>query len=269
MPRRNRTAFLIATCLLLIGSIQSTHGQDVGVETTLQKTGPLVEKFLDQLSDVRCTEQVVQQKLNKDGHVELSEKSSYDYLVMLQGDGDDLMLNESRIELKTSTVSKKHLPLLLTNGFSSLFLVFHPYYQNSFHFASDGTETQDGRSLLRVRFSHIPGTRTPAALSVRGREYPLELSGTAWIRPESGAIVRIQTGLQTDMKDVGLRALSTDVEYGPVQLSGISSTYLFPVVATIEVQSLRQHWRNTHRFHDYTRFNVDAEQAATPNVRQQ
>ena len=34
----------------------------------------------------------------------------------------------------------------------------------------------------------IPGTRSPAALALRGREYPLELSGSAWIDPQTGVI---------------------------------------------------------------------------------
>ena len=50
---------------------------------------------------------------------------------------------------------------------------------------------ENGQRLLRVHFRHHPGARTPAALAVRGREYPLDMAGTAWIEPDTGAIARI------------------------------------------------------------------------------
>jgi hypothetical protein len=62
------------------------------------------------------------------------------------------------------------------------------------------------------------------------------------------------------MQDVGLRSLSTDVEYAPVRLPGWKQAYRFPSQATIEVASLRQHWRNVHRFTDYKRFLVGTEE---------
>lgn len=268
MMRAFRSGTLIvALFFLACSSTRYAAGQDAALDATLEKAGQLVVKFLDQLSDVKCTEQVLQQKFNKDGHVELSDNSRYDYLVMLQGDKDDFLMNESRIEEKPGQEHKKNLPLLLTNGFSSLYLIFHPYYRNSFQFVVDGVEIQNYKPLLRVRFSHIPGTRTPAALAIRGREYPLDLNGTAWISPQTGAIVRIETGLQTDMKDVGLRSLTAVVEYAPAHLVGVADTFLFPTSATIDVQTLRQHWRNTHHFEGYLRFSVEAEQTQTAKVK--
>ncbi len=41
------------------------------------------------------------------------------------------------------------------------------------------------RTLIPIHFEHIKGRRTPAALALRGREYPLELKGTAWLNKQS------------------------------------------------------------------------------------
>ncbi len=181
---------LIPAALALICPALAANAQEPSLKPVLDKTGQRVAAFLDKMSDVKCTEHVLQQKLSNSGHVEYAENTTYDYLLMLQVSKDDLQLNESRLaeKGKEQPKKKKNLSLLLTNGFSTLFLVFHPYYQDSYRFSSEGLEQAGNEHLLRVHFTHIPGTRTVAALAVRGREYPLDLEGTAWIDPQTGLI---------------------------------------------------------------------------------
>ncbi len=56
-----------------------------------------VTAFLDQMSDVKCSEHVTQLKLDKNGHTAYQQNNNFDYLVLLQGSGDELLLNESRL----------------------------------------------------------------------------------------------------------------------------------------------------------------------------
>ncbi len=76
-----------------------------------------------------------------------------------------------------------------------------------------------GHRIAQIRFTHISGTRTPAALAVRGREFPLELTGTAWIEAETGQVAKLKVGLARDMSDVGLKSLSAEIDYDPVAAS--------------------------------------------------
>ncbi len=230
----------------------------VDADTIVDRASRQVTAFLDQMSDVKCSEHVTQLKLDKNGHTAYQESSSFDYLVLLQGSNDDLLLNESRLgDAHNEQRNKKNVPLLITNGFSMLMLIFHPYYRNSFEFAAMPDEIIAGHRTAQVRFTHIPGTRTPAALAVRGREFPLELTGTAWIEPETGQVVKLKIGLAKDMSDVGLKSLTAEIDYDPIQLPGWTQAYRFPSVATVEVETLRQRWRNVHRFTNYKRFLVD------------
>jgi hypothetical protein len=206
---------------------------------------------------------VTQEKLAGNGHVEASERAKYDYLIMINGSGDDFQLNESRIE---SSVSKhKALPMLVTNGFSTVLLVFHPYYRDSFRFTAGAEEMVVGRPAIPIHFSHIQGRRSPAALALRGREYPLELEGTAWLDKQTGDVVKMDAGLQHDMSDVGLRSLSIHVEYKPTSLGKSAEPMTLPALAVVEVTTPRQHWRNTHLFDGYKSFSTDAE--PDPNVK--
>jgi hypothetical protein len=250
----NRRGFVIVALVLQVAMvIQAAE------PTVVDRASKQVAGYLDQISDVKCSEQVTQVKFDKHGHTIYSERSSFDYFVLLQGSGDDLLLNESRLaDSRGGKRNKKNLPMLITNGFSMLMLIFHPYYRNSFDFEAMPDDVIDQHRYARIHFLHIPGTRTPAALAVRQREFPLELKGEAWIDPESGQVARIRVELARDMGDVGLKSLRAEIQYDPLQLPGWKQAYRFPAIATVDVETLRQRWQNVHRFSNYKRFLVDA-----------
>jgi hypothetical protein len=231
----------------------------------LTRAGQQAEVFLEQFSEVKCTEKVSQEKLKKDGKVEKDAESTFDYLVILTNTGGELSLNESRLAMRESKPDKQKTSLLVTNGFATLFLVFHPYYSGSFEFTDMGDGAVNGHRYRTVGFKHIRGTRSLAALSLRGREYPLEISGRAWIDPQSGSVVKIVSTIGSTMQDVGLTAMDSEVDYAPVPFRSLPETYWFPARATVEVETPRQHWRNTHIFSDYKLFSVSTEEKVANN----
>jgi len=254
--------FLSGFLLLSVVSAAGQVSQAPGAADLAQRQ---VTAYLAKLADLHCTETVTQEKLTGNGHVEASEHAKYDYLIMIDGNGDDLQLNESRIEASAS--HRKQLPMLVTNGFSTVLLTFHPYYRDSFTFDTGADETIDGKEVIPIHFSHIPGRRSPAALALRGREYPLDLKGTAWLDRKSGDVVRMDVGLLNDMSDIGLRSLTVHVDYKSAMLAGTAKDLSLPSVAVVEVTTPRQHWRNTHIFAAYKSFSTDAEQDSHVRIR--
>ena len=255
------TVRVFLAAIILLGPVgRPAFAADPDPNDLLNRTSDQVSKFLGQFADVKCTETVTQEKLGKEDKIELKEESTYDYLVILTSSGGELSLDESRLAVHEAKTDKKNTSLLVTNGFATLFLIFHPYYSPNFRFTKLGDELVDGHLLSEVSFQHIRGTRSIVALALRGKEYPLELSGTAWIDPQTGVIQKITADIGDTMQDVGLQTLRSEVEYAPVPFHGMKETYWFPSQATVEVQTLRQHWRNTHRFTDYKRFSVDTEE---------
>jgi hypothetical protein len=239
----------------------AAHAFPPNTEQLVDRTSRQVSAYLEQVSDVTCTEHVAQLKLAPNGHVQASEEGTYNYFLLLQASADDLLLSESRLLQPAEKKRAPKVSFLLTNGFSTLFLIFHPYYMAGYRFEAGGDEVVAGQHLARIHFTPIPGARTPVALAVRGREYPLALAGDAWIDPATGMVARIQAALADDLHDVGLRSLHVDVAYAPVRLPAWPHEYLFPSTATIEVETLRQHWRNVHQFTDYKSFMVGTEQS--------
>lgn len=263
---RNCLRFSLLVSLLITGALASAEPGQEPLDKVLDRVTQRVSGFLDLFSDVKCTEQVTQDKFKPNGKVELEEQSTYDYLVLFTNVGGELSLAESRLPVKEATKDrKKDISMLLSNGFATLFLVFHPYYVNSFEFTDAGTEPLNGHIARKIRFQHIRNTRSIAALALRGREYPLELSGTAWVDPETGNLLRIEAGIASTLEDIGMKSLQSQVTFAPVtfhqdDLRQNDPVYWFPSEAVIEVETPKQHWRNTHRFTAYKQFSVATEE---------
>jgi len=219
--------------------------------------------YVAKLADLHCNEMVLQEKLTPDGHVEAREQSRFDYLVMMTGDSNDFQLNESRLEAPGA--KHKNLPMLVTAGFSTLLLVFHPYYRDSFELTPEAEQVLDGRPVLPFVFRQIPGRRSLAALVLRDREYPLQLQGTAWIDEQTGQVWRMDATLENDMSDLGLRSLTVRADYRLTELGKSGEELALPATAVVDVQTPKQHWRNTHTFDRYKSFSTEAEQ--DPNVK--
>jgi hypothetical protein len=229
----------------------------------LNRTRDQTSAFLDQFSDVKCTEHVRQEKLGKDDKVAMKEESTYDYLVILTNTGGELSLAESRLTMHEAKRDRKNTSMLLSNGFATLFLVFHPFYAEAFTFSLTGEEVIGGKTFDKVTFRHVPGMKSPAALALRGRDYPLELAGTAWIDPQTGAIARIEAGIEDTLRDVGLKSLHSEIDFAPLPFADSKPVYWFPTQAIVDVQTPRQHWRNLHTFSEYKKFSVSTEAKVT------
>jgi hypothetical protein len=244
--------------LALVFGLARSGAQSLPAPDPVDAAQKQVISYLADLADVRCKESVVQEKLAESGHVQASERSEFDYFIMMQGDGDGFQLTESREA--TSNSKHKPLPMLVTNGFSTLLLVFHPYYRDGFKFETGAEESIDGKPVLPVHFAHIPGKRTPAALALRGRDYALDLKGTAWIDEQSGHVLKMEASLLNDMSDLGLRSLRIRVDYRLTSRGNNFASLYLPASAVIDVETTRQHWRNTHSFTNYGTFSTSAEQ---------
>jgi hypothetical protein len=59
---------------------------------------------------------------------------------------------------------------------------------------------------------------------------------------------------------LGMKSLTSLVNFAPVRFRDSQADLWFPTEATVEVETIKQHWRNTHHFLDYKQFSVSTEQ---------
>lgn len=259
--RFDRKTLTIAITVFVVAMNFAPHAQAEELDELLSKAGKQVSSFLEHLSSVKCTEEVRQLRISKKGKTEEQENSTFNYLLTAHFGGGDLELQESRFEVNPAG-HKKGTPLLVTNGFATLALIFHPEYQDSFEFSFAGNAVIEGKDrLTRVSFRHIVGRKSPTVLLLRGREYPLPLAGDAWIDSQTGVVEHIIVGLSRPQDDIGLLVLRSDVEYVPTTLPGVGEALWLPAQATIEVETSRRHWINTHNFINYQQVKAPAQEA--------
>ncbi len=212
-----------------------------------------VQKFFEQSSNVVCTETVSQLVIGKNGKPDYREESRFVYQLQSSTDSGSLKLSESR-ETRKAAFRDAARTLLITNGFASMLLIVHPEYESSYIFEGAGEENVDGKSFVKISFKPVPGGSSPAALQLRGQNYPVPLYGTLWIDPQNGAITKLIAAVDSSLSDLGLQGMRSEIHYAALQFHDPEESYWMPVSAAIDVETPRQHWRNIHRFTAYKRF---------------
>jgi hypothetical protein len=213
----------------------------------------LVDKFFEQTSNVVCTEDVSQTMVGKNAKAMYREESRFDYQMQANSRSGSLKLAESR-DVRKVAFRDPSKTLLITNGFASMLLIVHQNYEASYTFEPIAEEEIDGRMLVKIHFKPVAGASSPAAIQLRDRNYPLPLTGDIWIDRESGAVVKLVSSLESNMDDLGLHNLRSEIHYSVVQFHDPEEAYWMPASAVIDVETPKQHWRNVHRFTDYRRF---------------
>jgi hypothetical protein len=213
----------------------------------------LIDSFFEQTSNVVCMENVSQSLVGKNNKPMYREESAFEYQMESSSRNGSLRLTETR-DPKKVAFRNPNTTLLITNGFASMLLVLHHNYEPSYVFEPVAEETIEGRTLAKVHFKPVPGASSPAAIQLRGRNYPLQLKGDIWIDEESGAVVKLVSSLDGSLADLGLRDLRSEIHYAIVQFHDPDEAYWMPASAVIDVETPKQHWRNVHRFTDYRRF---------------
>ncbi len=233
----------------------TTLAAEPGLDQWLALSSRRVERFVEELPAMTCTENLAQMRLGEGKKVLSRRQSAYDYLILVDAAGSDFGVNESRLE-KGKPQKEPAQPLLATSGFATLLLVLHPHFHRSFRYRLLQPDPGGEKPQQVIAFEHQPGTPSPTLLEVRGREYPIAWRGTAWIDPDTGMVSRIHAELQEPLEDIGLVGLEAEARYEPVTFGLDHQSLWLPRTAAVEVHTRRQHWRNTHDFTAYRRFEV-------------
>jgi hypothetical protein len=213
----------------------------------------LIDSYFEQTSNVVCMETVSQALVGKNNKAMYREESAFEYQMQSSSRNGSIRLTETRDSRKVA-FRDPNTTLLITNGFASMLLVLHQNYESSYVFAPVSEETVEGRTLAKVHFKPVPGAASPAAIQLRGRDYPLPLTGDLWIDEDSGAVVKLVSSLDGSLADMGLHDLRSEIHYSTVQFHDPEEAYWMPASAVIDVETPKRHWRNVHRFTDYRRF---------------
>jgi len=82
-----RVVRLLAAAALVCLAMPPCWAGTTAVDDMIGRANDQVSKFVEQFSDVKCTEHVLQEKFKADGKIELKSDSTFDYLVILTNAG--------------------------------------------------------------------------------------------------------------------------------------------------------------------------------------
>ena len=234
----------------------------------LNKVGTNVEAFFRDFPNTTSRERIHTQRLDQEydedsrGVTRASSSGldqNFNYVALARASPRRPGLDEYRTDGKGALVEPGGG--LVTKGFASMSIHFHPAFRNDSVFQYLGTENIGKRQTYVVAFAQRPGVaRVVGRVVLPDQSVSTLLEGVAWIDAESYQIVRLRTDLLTPVPETGLKQETTEVRYDPVRFKGVASALWLPEEVTVTVDWKGDSFRNRHRYSDFKRFSVETEE---------
>jgi hypothetical protein len=224
----------------------------------LGKVGEGVEALFSDFVSTASTEQITQDAARPPSFSpRLTSKCNY--LVVIQRSEQMITLEEYRTNDRGEPVDQGRY-YLLTSGFASVPLFFHPLYQPDSHFRYIGRQTK-GRQAYVFGFAQKPeAAGLIGHFHVLGSPAVILSQGIAWIDPDTYRIVRMRTDLLAPRYDIMLASQTSEVELGEVRFEGAPQPLWLPRKVVVKIDYQHTIYRNQHRYRDYKLFTVETQE---------
>jgi len=242
--------------------IEPSSSQDA-LPAILQHVGADVQAFFSQFPNTISVEQTKQERLGRNGKVADFLDQKFHYLLLAHPEKWGLGLEEYRADEKGARTALTGLQggFMLTAGFASASLLFHPAYQSGATFRYLGRETIDGHPTEVVAFAQKPDKAKLMGRFNTDEATVLTLTqGLAWIDPTNYQIVRMRTDLLKPASKVRLERETTEIHFDQVQFKEIPSGLWLPREVVVTVEWKGKTFRNLHEYSDFKLFNVETQE---------
>ncbi len=259
---RDRVDFLHYPPAELIHGLQPANDQ-AQLVPILDGVGANIQEFLKNFSNTSSEEAIEQQKLDRKGKISGAQKQKFRYLCMAPRETWGPGLIEYRADSGGHLAMPKGLSdgFMLTQGFNSTALFFHPSYRTESKFQYLGRQSVDGRDAYVLAFAQIPEKAHLTGNFRKGQTSITTFSqGLAWIDSGTFQLVRIHTELLVPMPEVRLDRQSMDVRFREVHFAHLNRTAWLPDEVLVNLDWNGRQLRNQHDYSDYQAFDVDESQ---------
>jgi tetratricopeptide (TPR) repeat protein len=227
----------------------------------LHGTALSVEAFFANFQNATSSERIEEEQLGKGGKVRRSIEQRFQYLLVSTPDQDGMSLDEYRTDDTGAARGPSGLGdgFMLTAGFASASLVFHPQYQAGAKFRLLGRASADGAPCDVVAFAQVPEKATMFGRFRTKSGSALVLhQGIAWVNPADSRIVRLRTDLLQPLPNVRLQRETTEIHYGLVHFKDVAAPISLPSQVSVTVEWKGKTFRNLHAYRDFKWFRTSA-----------
>lgn len=223
----------------------------------MDKAGQSAKQFVDDVAQISAIEDLLHERLDGSGNPMTKELRKFDYVASISEPKPGIL---SVDEYRSQRYGVADLPdQILTNGFPSLALIFHPDMRDNYDFRCEGLGQLHGQATWLLHFQQREDR--PHRLQeykVGNRLYAVSMKGRAWVGADKFEIVRIETELVHPMPNVQLLAEHQITEYGPVAFPKKNVELWLPKSAEVYLELGKHYYYRRHSFDHYMLFSVDS-----------
>ena len=233
------------------------------LDSILSAVGKNVEAYFRNFPNTTLLEEIHQEKLSRKGKVGETLDQKFHYLCLVPTEDKELGFNEYRAGLSGEIGQPQGLSdgFMLTSGFASASLLFHPAYQAESIFKYLGRQKVDGRNTFVLAFAQRPEKARPNSVFKVGPTSMVTFSqGLAWVDAENYEIIRLRTDLLKPLPEVLLDKETTEIDFTENHFKSSPEGFWLPHQVKVSVVWNGRSLLNTHAYSGFKLFNVGATQ---------
>jgi len=223
----------------------------------IEMSGERIKTLVDSIAQFAATEDLLHEQLDPSGNPITKVSRKYDYAASItEAIPGYLQIDEYRNDRYGIT----DLPdRIVTTGFMSLALVFHPDMRENFAITCEGLGDWHGQATWLMHFRQRDDKPARMAdLVVGGQSYPIKLKGRAWITANTFQVVRIESELASGLP---LLAVQHQIaEYGPIHFQKKNIDLWLPQSVDLFFELNKHRYYRRHSFDHYMLFATNAEE---------
>jgi Tetratricopeptide repeat len=238
--------------------LQTAKSQEP-LENILRSVGKNVLEFFQDFQNTSSLEEVQEEQLSQRGKVHNKLDQKFRYLCLISGEGKPPFFQEYRRDLSGGRGEMYALKqgFMLTAGFVSASLNFHPDFQSESTFRYIGRQRIDGRETYVVAFAQQPlKTKLSGGFKYGVKSAATYTRGLAWIDARNYQILRLRTDLLKPLPQVKLKRQTTEIEYQEVRFKSSHQGFWLPRQVAVTVEWNGRIMHNEHRYSDFELFDV-------------
>jgi hypothetical protein len=226
----------------------------------LKRVGDNVESFVRNLPSTASTEDVRQETLDS---ADESTAYRFRYLALPEQGTLATRLKEFRQDSAGREVDAQRMMRgspIVTRGFVSMPLLFHPQYRTGADFRLLGRQALERHETYVIGFAQRNSAVFSGGMNLSGSWTTFLVQGVAWVDSTTCQILRLKTWLLPEQASVA--EVTTTVNFSEVRFKHNSLAFWLPQDVVVEVVWKGKLYTNRHHYSDYKVFTVEAGEKA-------